>query len=157
MSGELFKIMAGLDMVTVHYRGDTPALTDLLGGQVHVYFSSFPAVVEFVKAGKLRALAVTSTTRSDALPDVPTVAEFVSGYEVNATFGLGAPRATPTEIIDRLNTAINAVIAEPKTKVRLAELGCTVFSLSPAEYRQLIVDETDKWAEVIKSLGLKAD
>ena len=157
MAGELFKITAGLDMVTVQYRGDAPALTDLMGGQVQLYFSSVSAAVELIKAAKLRALGVTTATRSDALPNVPAVAEFVPGYEVSAVFGLGAPKATPAEIIDKLNAAVNEIISDQKMRARLADLGGTVLTLSPTRYRELIVEETDKWAKVIKFSGAKAE
>ena len=157
MAGELFKIMAGVDMITVHYRGDAPALTDLMGGQVQVYFSSVQAAAELIRAAKLRALGVTSATPSDALPGVPAVAEFVPGYDVNAVFGLGAPKATPPEIIDRLNAAVNETISDQKTRARLADLGGTVLTLSPAKYRELIVEETEKWAKVIQAANIKLE
>jgi tripartite-type tricarboxylate transporter receptor subunit TctC len=157
MAGELFKIAAGIDMTTIHYRGDTPALIDLMGGQVQVYFSSLPAVMEFIKAGKLRALGITSAARSDALPDVPAIVEFVPGYEVDAVFGMGAPEATPVEIIDRLNAEVNEIISDPKMRARLADLGATVLPLSPAKYRELITDETEKWAKVVRAAGIKLE
>ena len=121
MAGELFKITAGVNMITVHYRGDSPALTDLMGGQVQVYFSSVPAAAELIKADKLRALGVTTATRSDALPDVPAIAEFVPNYEVSAVFGIGTPKATPVEVVDKLNAAVNEIIDEPKIRARLAD------------------------------------
>jgi tripartite-type tricarboxylate transporter receptor subunit TctC len=157
MAGELFKITAGLDMVTVQYRGDAPALTDLMGGQVQLYFSSVTAAVELIKAAKLRALGVTTATRSDALPNVPAVAEFVPGYEVSAVFGLGAPKATPAEIIDKLNAAVNEIISDQKMRARLADLGGTVLTLSPTKYRELIVEETDNWAKVIQAANIKVE
>jgi tripartite-type tricarboxylate transporter receptor subunit TctC len=157
MAGELFKITAGADMVTVQYRGDAPALTDLMGGQVQVYFSSVSGALELIKAAKLRALGVTSATRSEALPNVPAVAEFVSGYEVSAVFGLGAPKATPAEIIDKLNAAVNEIISDQKMRARLADLGGTVLTLSPTKYRELIVEETDKWAKVIQTANIKVE
>jgi tripartite-type tricarboxylate transporter receptor subunit TctC len=157
MAGELFKIEAGIDMVTVHYRGDAPALTDLMGGQIQVYFSSISAVTEFVKAGKLRALGVTSAARSDVLPDVPAVAEFVPGYEVNAVFGLGAPKATPLEIIDKLNAMVNEIISDQKMRARLADLGGTVLTLSSVKYRELIAEETEKWAKVVRAANIKLE
>jgi tripartite-type tricarboxylate transporter receptor subunit TctC len=144
-------------MVTVQYRGDAPALTDLMGGQVHVYFSSISGALELIKAAKLRAIGVTSATRSDALADVPPIAEFVSGYEVNAVFGLGAPKATAAEIIDKLNAAVNEIIRDQKMRARFADLGGTVLTLSPAKYRELIVDETEKWAKVIQAANIKLE
>jgi tripartite-type tricarboxylate transporter receptor subunit TctC len=157
MAGELFKIAAGLDMTTVHYRGDAPALIDLMGGQVQVYFCSISAVTEFIKAGKLRALGVTSAVRSDALPDVPAVVEFVPGYEVNAVFGLGAPKATPVEVIDKLNATVNAIISDQKMRARLADLGGTVLTLSSAKYRELIAEETEQWAKVVRAANIKLE
>jgi tripartite-type tricarboxylate transporter receptor subunit TctC len=157
MAGELFKITAGVDMLTVHYRGDAPALTDLMGGQVQVYFSSVPAAAELIKAAKLRALGVTSTTGSDALPNVPAISEFVPGYEVNAVFGLGAPKATSVEIVDKLNMAVNEIISEQKIRARLTDQGGTVLTLSPTEYRELIVEETKKWAKVIQAANIKLE
>ncbi len=157
MAGELFKIMAEVKMVTVQYRGDAPALTDLLAGQVHVYFSSIPAAIELIKTDKLRALGVTGATRSNLLSEVPAVAEFVPGYEMTAVFGLGASKATPTEIVDKLNTTINEIIADARMQARLRDLGGAVIQLSPEEYRELIVGETEKWAKVIRAAGLRAE
>jgi tripartite-type tricarboxylate transporter receptor subunit TctC len=157
MAGELFKIMADVKMITVQYRGEAPALTDLLGGQVHVYFSSIPGAIELIKTKQLRALGVTSATRSNLLSEVPAVAEFVPGYEMSAVFGVGAPQATPTEIIDKLNAAINEIIADAKMQARLSDLGGTVIQLSPAEYRELIIGETEKWAKVIREANIKAE
>ena len=157
MAGELFKIAAGIDMLTVQYRGDSPALTDLMGGQVQTYFSSVAAAAELIKAGKLRALGVTSATRSDILPDVPAISEFVPGYEVNAVFGLGAPKATPAAIIDKLNAAVNEIISDQKMRARLADLGGTVLTLSPAKYRELIAEETEKWAKVIRAANIRLE
>jgi tripartite-type tricarboxylate transporter receptor subunit TctC len=157
MAGELFKITAGLDMITVHYRGDAPALTDLMGGQVQIYFSSVSAAAELIKAGKLRALGVTTATRSDVLPNVPAIVEFVPGYEVNAVFGLGAPKATPAEIIDKLNAAVNEIVDDQKMRARLADLGGTVLILSSAKYRELIVEETERWAKVIRAADIKLE
>jgi tripartite-type tricarboxylate transporter receptor subunit TctC len=157
MAGELFKIAAGVNMVTVQYRGDAPALTDLVGGQVQLYFASYTGAIELVKAGKLRALGVTTPTAFDALPNVPPVAEFVPGYDVSAVFGLGAPKATPLEIIDKLNAAVNEIITRQNVRARLADLGGTILTLSPAKYRELIVAETEKWAKVIQAANLKAD
>jgi tripartite-type tricarboxylate transporter receptor subunit TctC len=157
MAGELFKTTAGVDMITVHYRGDAPALTDLMGGQVQVYFSSVPAAAELIKAAKLRALGVTTATRSDALPNVPAVAEFLPGYEVSAVFGLGAPKATPVEVVDKLNAAVDEIISEQKMRARLADQGGTVLTLSPTKYRELIVEETERWAKVIRAANIKLE
>jgi tripartite-type tricarboxylate transporter receptor subunit TctC len=156
MAGELFKMMAGVDMVHVPYRGGGPGLTDLLGGQVQVMFVSTVSSIEYIKTGRLRALAVTTATRSDELPDISTVGEFVPGYEASAWFGVGAPKNTPSQIIDKLNEAINAGLADPKMKVRLADLGGVALPGSPAEFGKLIVDETEKWAKVIKFAGIKS-
>jgi tripartite-type tricarboxylate transporter receptor subunit TctC len=157
LAGELFKMMAGVNMVHVPYRGGGPALTDLLGGQVQVMFPSTVSSIEYIRAGRLRALAVTTATRSDALPDVPTVGEFVPGYEASAWFGVGAPKATPAEIVEKLNKEINAGLADPKMKARLADVGGTALSGSPADFGKLIADETEKWGNVIRALNIKAD
>ena len=156
MSGELFKAMAGIAILHVPYRGVAPALADLLGGQVQVIFGTMPGVIALVRSGQLRALAVTTATRSPELPDVPTIAEFVPGYEASQWYGIGAPRNTPAEVIERLNRETNAVLADPKMKTRLAELGASVLSGSPADFGKLIVDETAKWAKVVKLLGRQA-
>jgi tripartite-type tricarboxylate transporter receptor subunit TctC len=155
--GELFKMMTGVNMVHVPYRGGGPALTDLLGGQVQVYFTGTVSSIEYIKTGRLRALAVTAATRSEALPDVPTVSEFVPGYEASGWFGVGAPKSTPAEIIDKLNNEVNAALADPKMKARLADVGGSALSGSPADFGKLIADETEKWAKVIKFAGIKAD
>jgi tripartite-type tricarboxylate transporter receptor subunit TctC len=155
--GELFKMMAGVNMLHVAYRGTSPALTDLLGGQVQVMFASMPGSIEYIRAGRLRAVAVTTATRSEALPDVPTVGEFVTGYEASGFFGVGAPKNTPAEIIDKLNKEINAGLADPKLRARFAELGSPVFPGSPTDFGKLIAEETEKWAKVIKFAGIKAD
>jgi tripartite-type tricarboxylate transporter receptor subunit TctC len=157
VAGELFKTMTGVDMLHVPYRGVAPAITDLLGGQVHVIFDPVPSSIGYVRAAKLRALAVTTVRRSEALPDIPAVAEFVPGYEASTWFGAGAPRKTPTEIVNTLNTEINAVLAKPAMKARLADLGATAFTGSPADFGKYIVDETDKWAKVVKLSGVKPD
>ena len=157
MAGELFKMMAGVDMVHVPYRGGEAGLTDLLGGQVQVMFVSTVSSIEHIKTGRLRALAVTTATRSDEMPDIPTVGEFVLGYEASAWFGVGAPKNTPSQIIDKLNEAINAGLADPKIKARLADLGGTPLVGSPAEFGKLIGDETEKWGKVVKFTGIKAD
>ena len=157
IAGELFKMMTGIDMVHVPYRGGAPALTDLLGGQVQVMFDSMASSIEYIRAGKLRALAVTTTTRSEGLPDIPTVADFVPGYEASAFFGIGAPKSTSAEIVERLNKEINATLADPKMKPRLADFGGTVLRGSPADFRKLIADETEKWAKVVKFSGARPD
>jgi tripartite-type tricarboxylate transporter receptor subunit TctC len=157
IAGELFKMMAGVDMVHVPYRSGGPAITDLLGGQVQVMFVATPASIEHIRAGRLRALAVTTATRTDTLPDIPTVGEFVPDYEASTWYGVGAPKSTPAEIVDKLNKEINAGLADPGLKARLADLGGDVLALSPAEFGKLIADETDKWAKVIKSAGIKPD
>jgi tripartite-type tricarboxylate transporter receptor subunit TctC len=157
VAGELFKMMTGVTMVHVPYRGSAPALTDLIGGQVPVMFDALPSSIEFIRAGKLRALAVTTMVRSAALPNIPTVGDFVPGYEASAFWGLGAPRNTPAEIIDRLNKEINAGLADPNLKARLADLGGTPLVGSPADYGKLIAEETEKWAKVIKFASIKAD
>jgi tripartite-type tricarboxylate transporter receptor subunit TctC len=156
VAGELFKMMAGVDMVHVPYRGSAPALTDLLGGQVQVMFDPLPSSIEHIRAARLRALAVTTTTRSDVLPDVPTVAEFLPGYEASTWFGAGVPRNTPAGIVGRLNKEINGGLAEATIKARLADLGGTALSGSPADFAKLIVDETEKWAKVIRFAGIKS-
>jgi tripartite-type tricarboxylate transporter receptor subunit TctC len=157
MAGELFKMMAGVNIVHVPYRGSGPALTDLLGGQVQVMFDALPPSMEHIRTGKLRALAVTTAARSLALPDVPTVSEFVPGYEASASFGVGAPKNTPAEIVDKLNKEINAGLVDPKFKTRLADLGGTVLAGSPADFGKLIAAETEKWAKVIRTANIKAE
>ena len=157
VAGELFKMMAGVDMTHVPYRSAGPALTDLIGGQVQVMFDSLPASIEHIRTGRLRALAVTTATRLDALPDIPTVADFVPGYEASAVHGIGAPKNTPTEIVDRLNKGINAALADPKMVARLADLGLTVLPGSPADFGKLIAEETEKWGKVVKFSGAKPD
>jgi tripartite-type tricarboxylate transporter receptor subunit TctC len=153
----MFKKMAGINMVHVPYRGAAPAVIDLLGGQVQVIFATESAVIEHIRTGRLRALAVTTATRSDALPNIPTIAEYLPGYEASSWNGIGAPRDTPAEIIDRLNREINAGLADPNMKARLASLGGTVLPLSPADFRKLIADETEKWGNVIRAAGIKAE
>jgi tripartite-type tricarboxylate transporter receptor subunit TctC len=157
LAGELFKMTAGIDMVHVPFRGAAPALTDLLGGQVQLMFGSVSSSVEYIRAGKLRALAVTTATRSEVLPDIPTVADFEPGYDVSDWVGVGAPKNTPVEIIDKLNREINAGLAEAKLKARFAELGATVIPGSPADFGKLIAEETEKWARAVKFSGAKAD
>ena len=157
VAGELFKMMAGVNMLHVPYRGSAPALTDLIAGQVQVGFDTLPATIEYIRSGKLRALAVTTATRSEALPDIPTVAEFVPGYEASQFQGLVAPKNTLADIVDKLNREINAGLADPKLKARFADLGLTVFPGSPADFGKLIADETEKWAKVIRTANIKAE
>lgn len=157
MSGELFRAMTGVEMVHVPYRGAGPAITDMLSGQAHVLFDNLPSSIEQVRSGGLRALAVTSTERSPALPDVPTVAETVPGYEASAWFGIGAPPRTPPELIDRLNRAVNAVLAEPAMARKLADLGGAPWILTPAEFGRVMVEETEKWRKVVEFSGAKLD
>jgi tripartite-type tricarboxylate transporter receptor subunit TctC len=157
MSGELFKMMTGVNTVHVPYRGATPALTDLLAGQVQVYFSPTPAAIQYIRAGKLRALAVTTANRSQALPDIPAVGEFVPAYEASGWFGVGAPKATPAEVIDKLNREINTALADPKIKAQLADLGSPPLAGSPADLGKLIAEETEKWGKVVEFAGIKAD
>ena len=155
VAGELFKMMASVDMVHVPYRGGGPALTDLLGGQVQVYFPTTVSSIGYIRAGRLRALAVTTATRSDALPDIPTVGEFLPGYEASFWYGVGVPKNTPAEIVDKLNEAINAGLADPTIKARLADLDGLPIPMSPAEFGKFIADETEKWAKVVKFSGAK--
>jgi len=157
VSGELFKMMAGINMVHVPYRGGVPALTGLLGGEVQVFFAPIAGSIEQIRAGKLRALAVTTQARSEALPDAPTVRDFLPGYESAVWSGFGAPKSTSAEILGKLNKEINAALADPKIKAQLADLGATMLAGSPADFGQLIVDETEKWAKVVKFSGAKAD
>jgi tripartite-type tricarboxylate transporter receptor subunit TctC len=157
VSGELFKMMTGVDMLHVPYRGSAPALTDMLGGQVQVMFDNMPSSIEYVRAGKLRPIAVTTATRSDALPDVPTVGETVPGYEASAWFGLGAPKGTPTEIIAKLNQELNAALADPRIKAKLADLGGTPIPGAPEAFGRLVAEETEKWAKVVKFSGAKPE
>jgi tripartite-type tricarboxylate transporter receptor subunit TctC len=148
-------MMAGLDLVHVPYRGGGPAIADLLGGQVDVTFAVVTTAIEYIRAGKLRALAVTSATRQEAFPDIPTVADFLPGYEASGWFGLFAPRNTPAEIIDKLNKEVNAALADPKVKARLADLGGMVVLGSPADFEKLVVDDKEKWARVIRAANIK--
>jgi tripartite-type tricarboxylate transporter receptor subunit TctC len=157
MAGELFKMMAGVNMLHVPYRGGAPALTDLIGGQVHVMFAFISSSIEYIRTGRLRALAVTTTTRSPALPDVPVVGDFVPGYEASSWIGLGAPKSTPAEIVDKLNGEINAGVADPKIKARLANLGSTALAGSPADFSRFIADETEKWGKVIRAANIKPE
>jgi tripartite-type tricarboxylate transporter receptor subunit TctC len=155
MAGELFKYMAGVDMVHVPYRASPPAITDLMGGQVQVYFSPIAAGIEYVRAGKLRALAISSTKRSDALPDIPSIAEFVPGYDAGAFYGIGAPAKTPAAIIEKLNREIEAGLTDPTLKKRFADLGSVPFLGSPADFGKLMAGETEKWTKVVKFAGIK--
>jgi tripartite-type tricarboxylate transporter receptor subunit TctC len=157
VAGELFKMMAGIDIQHVPYRGSAPALTDLLGGQVQLMIETTPASIGYVRSGRLRALAVATATRSEALPDLPIVADFVPGYEASSWYGIGATRNTPTEIIDKLNKEINAALADPKIRARLADMGSTVLPGSPADFGKFIVEETGKWGKVVKFSGAKAE
>ena len=157
LAGELFKTMTGVNIQHVPYRGAAPALTDLIAGQVQLYFVTTPVSIEYVRTGKLRALAVTTATRSEALPDIPSVSEFVPGYEASAWWGVGAPKDTPADIVEKLNKEINAALADPKMKARLADLGCTVLAGSPGDFGKLIAEETEKWGKVVKFSGAKPD
>ena len=157
LCGELFKMMTGVNMVHVPYRGNAPAVTDLIAGQVQVMFADTPSSIEHVRAGKLRALAVTTAVRSEILPEMPTVSEFLPGFVASNWFGVAAPRNTPPEIIDKLNTEIGVVLAEPKVKARLADLGAAVLAGSPADFGRFIAAEAEKWGKVIRTTGIKAD
>jgi tripartite-type tricarboxylate transporter receptor subunit TctC len=157
LAAELFKMTVGIDMQHVPYRGSGPALTDLLGGQVQVMFDNLPSSIEHIKAGKLRALAVTTLTRSEALPDVRSIGDFVTGYEASGWYGLCAPKITPADIVERLNKEINAALVVPEMKARLADLGGTVLAGSAADFGKLIADETEKWSRVVKLSGAKPD
>jgi tripartite-type tricarboxylate transporter receptor subunit TctC len=157
MSGELFKAMTGIEMQHVPYRGSAPAMQDLLTNRVQVIFDNLPGSIAHIKAGTLRALGVTAGKRSDALPDVPTIGETVPGYEAVVWYGIVAPKGTPPEIVATLNSAVNAVLADPKLKARLAELGGEAMPMTPAQFGKLVADETEKWAKVVKFSGAKAD
>ena len=157
VAGELFKAMTGVQMKHVPYRGSAAALTDLIGGQVQVDFDTMTASIGYIKAGSLRALAVTSATRSEVLPELPTVGDFVPGYEASNIRGIGAPRNSPVEIIDKLNTQINAALSDPKINTRLADLGARVLVGSPADFGKLIADETEKWGKVVREANIKAE
>ena len=157
VSGELFKMMAGVDMVHVPYRSGGPALTDLIAGQVQVMFPATVSSIEYIRDGRLRALAVTTATRSELLPDIPTVDQFVPGYEASGWFDLGAPKAKPAEIVEKLNKEINAGLADPKIKTRLADLGGTPLVGSPADFGKLVADDTEKWGKVVRAANIKPD
>jgi tripartite-type tricarboxylate transporter receptor subunit TctC len=157
VTGALLMRMTGIDMVHVPYRGDTPALTDLLAGQVQVYFSTLPPCIENIRAGKLRALAVTTAARSEALPEIPTVGESVPGYEASLWNGIGAPKGTPADIVEKLNSGVNAALADPKIKARLSGLGSTVYASSVPEFGKLIAQDTEKWGSLIRAANIKAE
>jgi tripartite-type tricarboxylate transporter receptor subunit TctC len=157
MAGELFKMMANINLVHVPYRGAAPALTDLLGGQVQVMFASVPSSIEYVRAGRLRPLAVTTATRSDALPDVPTMGDFLPGFEASSWYGVGAPRTMPAETVEKLNKEINSGLADPRMKARLADFGGTPLVGLPADFGKLIAEETEKWGKVIRAVNIKTD
>jgi tripartite-type tricarboxylate transporter receptor subunit TctC len=157
VSGELFKMMTGINMVHVPYRGTAPALTDLLGGQVEIMFDQIISSIEYIRSEKVRALAVTTATRSQALPDIPTVSNFVPAYEASTWFGVGVPKKTPAEIIDRLNKEINAGLADPNIQAQLANMGGVVRAGSAADFGHLVVDETEKWSKVVKFAGIKPE
>ena len=157
IAGELFKMMTGIDLVHVPYRGGAPAIADLMGGQLQVMFDVMPEAIEYIRSGRLRSLAVTTAQRNPAMPDVPTVGEFLPGYEASYWWGVGAPRSTPVEVINKLNREINGALADPKIKARLADLGGTVLPDSPAEFGKLIADETEKWGKVIRAANIKAE
>jgi tripartite-type tricarboxylate transporter receptor subunit TctC len=157
VAGELFEMMAGIDLLHVPYRGAGPMLTDLVGGQVQMAFDNLPASIEHIRAGKLRVLAVGTAMRSEVLPNVPTVADFLPGYEASTWSGVGAPKATPAEIVEKLNKEINAALADHKIKARLADLGGTVLPGTPADFAKLIADDTEKWGKVIRAANIKAE
>jgi tripartite-type tricarboxylate transporter receptor subunit TctC len=157
VAGELFKMMASVDMIHVPYRSEALALPDLIGGQVQVMFGVMPASLGYVRAGKLRALAVTTAKRQEALPDVPAMAEFLPGYDARGWYGIVVPKATPNEIVEKLNSAINAALADPQVKAHLVDIGCAVFAGSPSDFKKFITDETEKWAKVVKLAGIKPE
>jgi tripartite-type tricarboxylate transporter receptor subunit TctC len=157
LAGELFKTMAGVDMVHVPYRGAAPAVADLIAGQVQVMFGTMPASIEQIRAGKLRALAVTTATRSEALPNIPAVSEFVPGYEASTWYGVGVPKNTPGEVVNNLNKEINAALADPKLIARLSNLGTSTLVLSPHDFGKLIAEDTEKWRKVIRAANIKAE
>ena len=157
LSGELFKAMTGVNLVHVPYRGGAPALTDLLAGQVQVLFDNLPGPIGHIRTGKVRALGVTASKRVDSIPDVPTIGETVPGYEATVWYGIAAPKGTPPEIVEKLNQAVNVVLANPKLQIRLAELGGEPMPMTPAEFGKLVADETEKWAKVVKFAGIKPE
>jgi tripartite-type tricarboxylate transporter receptor subunit TctC len=157
VAGELFKTATGTDMLHVPYRGSAPMLTDLLGGQVHAAFDNLPASLEYIRTGRLRALAVTTANRADVLPNIPVLSEFVPGFEVSALFGVAAPKNTPVEIVDKLNKEINAGLADPNIKARLADLGGSPLILSPGGFTELIADEVARWGKVVRTAGIRLE
>jgi tripartite-type tricarboxylate transporter receptor subunit TctC len=157
LSGELFKLLAGVNLTHVPYRGSAPALTDMIGGQVQVMFDNMPSSIEHIRAGKLRALAVTTSVRSDALPDVPVLADTVPGYEASAWFGVGVPKGTPAAVIEKLNREVNLALADPKIKAKLADLGGIVMPGTPADFGKTIADETEKWGKVVRAAGVSVE
>jgi tripartite-type tricarboxylate transporter receptor subunit TctC len=157
VSGELFKMMTGINMVHVPYRGGAPALTDMIAGQVQVMFDNIPTSIEHIRAGRLRVLAVTGTARSSLLPDIPTVADFLPGYEASAWYGLGAPKNTPAEIVNKLNATVNAILADPIAKERFGSMGATLITGSASEFGKYVAEETEKWAKVVKFSGAKPE
>jgi tripartite-type tricarboxylate transporter receptor subunit TctC len=157
VAGELFKITTGVQMVHVPYRGSAPMITDLLGGQVQAAFDALPASIEYIKTGKLRVLAITAAERSSALPDVPTLSDFLPGFEATSSFAIGAPKSTPREIVDKLNKEIDAGLADPVFAARLVDLGATAFRASPANLDELVVEQTEKWARVIRTANIKPE
>jgi tripartite-type tricarboxylate transporter receptor subunit TctC len=157
VAGELFRAMTGLDLVRVHYRGSAPALTDLIAGQVQVMFDPLPSSIPHIRAGKLRPLGATTATRSEVLPEVPTVSEFVPGYEASGWYGIAAPKGTPTEIVEKLNKEVNAGLADPKMTARFADLGVILFAGSPADFGRFIADETEKWGKVIRTANIRPE
>src|SRR5262249_35703238 len=157
LAAELFKTMTGVQMTHVPYRGNAPALTDLIAGQVHLGFDSMPASIEYVRAGNLRALGVSTVSRSQALPDVPTIAESVPGYESSSWYGVAAPSNTPSEIVRKLNSEINAGLADPRIKARLIDLGGMLLPGSPQDFKNLMTEETEKWGKLIRTAGIKAE
>jgi tripartite-type tricarboxylate transporter receptor subunit TctC len=157
LAGELFRMMAGVEIQHIPYRGAAPAITDLLAGQVQVYFATTPVSIEYIRTGRVRGLAVTTSARQEALPDLPTIGEFVPNFEASAWYGVGAPKDTPVAIVERLNREINAALAEPAMKAKFDDLGCVAIGGSPASFAKLIADETDKWGRVVKFAGIKAE
>ena len=157
LSGELFKLMAGVNMTHIAYRGNAPAITDLLGGQVQVMFDTMPASISYIRAGRLRPLAVTTATRWDGLPDIPTVGDFIAGYEASGWYGLAVPKNTPPDVIDVLNKEVNAALGDPKMKAGLSDMGGTVIAGSPSDFGKLVVDETERWGKVIRAANIKAN
>lgn len=157
LAGELFRMLAGVDIQHVPYRGAAPALTDLLAGQVQIYFSTTPASIEYIRTGRVRGVAVTTARRLDVFPDLPTIGEFVQGFEASAWYGVGAPKGTPRPVVEKLNREINAALADPRVKAKFDDLGCVAIGSSPEAFGNLIAEETEKWGRVVKFAGLRAD